>query len=370
MRTLSSKDLHGCRNLCIPKHFLLQRVQQMAATAPRSLHQLPCRKADHDDSAFSAPARLPQSVHPRNTSCFKGCNRWQQPRLAACISFFAERLIMRTLSSKDLHGCRNLCIPNHFLLQRVQQMAATAPRSLHQLPCGKADHEDSVFQRPARLPQSVHPETLPALKGATAGSNPRLAACISFLAERLIMRTLSSKDLHGCRNLCIPKHFLLQRVQQMAATAPRSLHQLPCRKADHEDSVFQRPARLPQSVHPRNTSCFKGCNRWQQPRLAACISFLAERLIMRTLSSKDLHGCRNLCIPNHFLLQRVQQMAATAPRSLHQLPCGKADHEDSVFQRPARLPQSVHPETLPASKGATDGSNRASQLASASLKKG
>ena len=184
------------------------------------------------------------------------------------------------------------------------------------------------------------------------------------------MRTLSSKDLHGCRNLCIPKHFLLQRVQQMAATAPRSLHQLPCRKADHDDSAFSAPGRLSQSVHPKTLPASKGATDGSNPRLAACISFLAERLNMTTLHSQHLDGCRNLCIPKHFLLQRVQQMAATAPRSLHQLPCRKADHEDSVFQRPARLPQSVHPETLPASKGATDGSNRASQLASASLQKG
>ena len=152
----------------------------MAATAPRSLHQLPCSKADHDEAAFSAPARLPQSVS-QNTSCFKGCNRWQQPHLAACISFLAERLIMTTLSLTKTCTVAAICASKkRFLLQRVQEMAASQ-LALAFLPY----HDDSVFQRPARLPQSV--------------------------AERLNMKMLPSQNLHGCRNLGIPKHFLLQR---------------------------------------------------------------------------------------------------------------------------------------------------------------
>ena len=134
----------------------------MAATTPLANR---CSSRRLPRSLTDIPARLPQSVHPTSTSDteeFRGCNRWQQPRLGPIAGNLAN---FREACFTYLHGCRNLCIS-------------------HQL----------------RFPRNS--------ENATDGSN-RASGQSLFISPTYPSRRLprSFTYLHGCRNLCIPHQF-------------------------------------------------------------------------------------------------------------------------------------------------------------------
>ena len=143
---------------------------------------------------------------------------------------------------------------------------------------------DCLCASPARLPQSVHPKTLPFQGGATDGSNRAFWTSTSASIA-------SACHLHGCRNLCIPKLFRFKGAQQMTATAP---------SGSPKPQALRLPLRVTCTVAAicasQNSSVSRGRNRWQQPRL------------LDILSHKPF---------------------------------------DCLCASPARLPQSVHPKPLP-----------------------
>ena len=239
----------------------------MTATAP-SGHPKP--------QALRLPLRVTCTVAAicasQNSSVSRGCNKWQQPRLLDIAAICASQ-------NSSVSRGRN----------RWQQprLLGLSHKRFHCL-CAS----------PARLPQSVHPKTLPFQGGATDGSNRALWTSLATSAS-----IASARHLHGCRNLCIPELFRFKGAQQMAATAP-SGHPKP--------QALRLPLHVTCTVAAicasQNSSVSRGRNRWQQPRL------------LDILSHKRF---------------------------------------DYLCTSPARLPQSVHPKTLPFQGGATNGSNRA-----------
>ena len=146
-------------------------------------------------------------------------HRWQSRRLPRSFTY--------------LHGCRNLCIP-------------------HQL----------------RIPRNS--------EDATDGSN-RASSQSQFISP-----TSEKLDSHTCTVAAICASHInfgfrgIPRMQQMAATAPLA-HRWQSRRLPR--SLIHIPARLPQSVHPTSTSDskeFRGCSRWQQPRLWPIAGNLAD----------------------------------------------------------------------------------------------
>ena len=249
-------------------------MQQMAATAPLA-HRW---QISPTSEKLHIPARLPQSVHPTSTSDskeFRGCNRWQQPRLCPSLA------ISPTSEKLDSHTCTVAAICASHInfrfrgIPRMQQMAATAPLA-HR--CSSRRLLRSLIHIPARLPQSVHPTSTSdseEFRGCNRWQQPRLwPIAVHFADFREASHTCTVAAI--CASHINFRFRGIPRMQQTAATAPLANR---CSSRQLPRSLIHIPARLPQSVHPTSTSVseeFRGCNRWQQPRLWPIAVHLAD----------------------------------------------------------------------------------------------
>ena len=147
-------------------------------------------------------------------------------RVAARRGGVPSRRLRRSFT--NLHGCRNLCIPDQLPIPR--------------------NSEDAT-------------------DGSKRASGQSLFISPTYPSRRL---PRSFTYLHGCRNLCISHRLPIPRNSEEGTDGSNSplAHRWRSRRLPR--SLIHLPARLPQSVHPTSTSDteeFRGCNRWQQPRL-------------------------------------------------------------------------------------------------------